>query len=108
MASKTSASVGVVKPGVHCHGTERLVRKALQYAVEHNGKSSVTLVHKGNIMKFTEGALSATGPMPWRKKEFGAVDLSTAAPGASSRTPRLASIIVVKDAIADITFCSRC
>ena len=53
-----------IKP-VSREGTERLVRKAIQYAID-NDKPSVTIVHKGNIMKFTEGA-SVTGPMAWRQ-----------------------------------------
>ena len=54
-----------IKP-VSSEGTERLMRKAIQYAID-NDKPSVTIVHKGNIMKFTEGA-SVTGPTRWRMK----------------------------------------
>ena len=75
-----------MKP-VSIEGTERLVRKAIQYAID-NDKPSVTIVHKGNIMKYTEG-----GFRDWAyalaQKEFGA-EPSTAAPGAASRTPRTA------------------
>ena len=76
-----------VKP-VSREGTERLVRKAIQYAIDHK-RSSVTLVHKGNIMKFTEGAL-VTGAM--RSRSASSVPSpSTAAPGAGSRTRTRAS-----------------
>jgi len=66
-----------IKP-VSREGTERLVRKAIQYAID-NGRPSVTLVHKGNIMKYTEGAFRDWG-YGLAQKEFGA-KLSTAAPG---------------------------
>jgi isocitrate dehydrogenase len=56
-----------IKP-ISAFGTKRLVRKAIQYAIDNNRKS-VTLVHKGNIMKFTEGALKI-GAMSWQKKSF--------------------------------------
>jgi isocitrate dehydrogenase len=83
-----------VKP-VSRPGTERLVRAALDYAVRHNRKS-VTLVHKGNIMKYTEGAFRDWG-YELAKREFGAVEFDG---GPWCRTPQQ---IVVRDAIADIT-----
>lgn len=75
-----------VKP-VSIEGTERLVRKAIQYAID-NDKPSVTIVHKGNIMKYTEGVF-ATGPMPWHRRSS-VPSSSTVGPGAVSRTPRTA------------------
>jgi isocitrate dehydrogenase len=88
-----------IKP-VSKEGTERLVRAAIQYAVQHQRKS-VTLVHKGNIMKFTEGAFRDWG-YALAKREFGAVELDG---GPWCRIPegRPGAGIVVKDAIADIT-----
>ncbi|MFZ5555534.1 MAG: NADP-dependent isocitrate dehydrogenase [Pseudomonadota bacterium] len=87
------ATSGVgIKP-VSREGTERLVRKALQYAIA-NGRKSVTFVHKGNIMKFTEGAFRDWG-YALAKKEFGAVELDG---GPWLKTPEG---IVVKDVIAD-------
>ena len=59
-----------IKP-VSREGTERLVRKAIQYAID-NDRQSVTLVHKGNIMKFTEGALPRLGLRARAEREFGA------------------------------------
>jgi len=87
--------VGIdIKP-VSRPGSERLMRAALDYAVCHKRKS-VTIVHKGNIMKYTEGAFR-----DWSyevaKREFGAVELEG---GPWCRLPQG---IVVKDAIADIT-----
>jgi isocitrate dehydrogenase len=81
-----------IKP-VSREGTERLVRKALQYAIA-NKRRSVTLVHKGNIMKFTEGAFRDWG-YALAKREFGA-ELLDGGPWM-----KLPSGIVVKDAIAD-------
>jgi isocitrate dehydrogenase len=83
-----------VKP-VSRPGTERLVRAALQYAVSQKRKS-VTFVHKGNIMKFTEGAFRDWG-YELAKREFGAVELDG---GPWCKMPQG---VVVKDAIADIT-----
>jgi isocitrate dehydrogenase len=81
-----------IKP-VSREGTERLVRKALQYAVA-NKRRSVTLVHKGNIMKFTEGAFRDWG-YALAKREFGAEPLD------GGPWMKLPNGIVVKDAIAD-------
>jgi isocitrate dehydrogenase len=87
--------VGIgVKP-VSRPGTERLARAALQYAVREKRKS-VTFVHKGNIMKYTEGAFRDWG-YELAKREFGAVELDG---GPWCRMPQG---IIVKDAIADIT-----
>ncbi len=86
-----------IKP-VSREGTERLVRAALQYAVD-NDRSSVTLVHKGNIMKFTEGAFRDWG-YAVAKREFGAVELD-GGPWLSFEHPRSGKRIVVKDVIAD-------
>jgi isocitrate dehydrogenase len=86
-----------IKP-VSREGTERLVRKAIQYAID-NDKSSVTLVHKGNIMKFTEGAFRDWG-YGLAEKEFGA-KLLDGGPWMSFRNPKSGRDIVVKDVIAD-------
>jgi len=93
--SQAQDEIGIgIKP-VSRPGTERLARAALQYALQ-NKRKSVTIVHKGNIMKFTEGAFR-----DWcydlAKREFGAVELDG---GPWSRLPQG---IVVKDTIADIT-----
>ncbi len=87
-----TSAIGI-KP-VSSEGTERLVRSAIQYAIA-NKRKSVTIVHKGNIMKFTEG-----GFRDWAyalaKKEFGGVEID-AGPWV-----KLPDGIVIKDAIADI------
>lgn len=88
-------SVGIgIKP-VSEPGTERLVRAAIEYAIENNRKS-VTLVHKGNIMKYTEGAFRDWG-YALAKKEFGAVEID------GGPWCKLPNGIIIKDAIADIT-----
>jgi len=79
-------------------GTKRLVRKALQYAVD-NDRSSVTLVHKGNIMKFTEGAFKEWG-YELARDEFGA-ELLDSGPWMQFKNPKTGKTIVVKDVIAD-------
>lgn len=84
-----------IKP-VSREGTERLVRKAIQYAIE-NQRKSVTLVHKGNIMKFTEGAFKKWG-YAVAAKEFGAELLDG---GPWMKLPTTAGNIVIKDVIAD-------
>ncbi|WP_165678076.1 NADP-dependent isocitrate dehydrogenase [Metapseudomonas otitidis] len=86
-----------IKP-VSEEGTKRLVRKALQYAVD-NDRSSVTLVHKGNIMKFTEGAFKEWG-YEIARQEFGA-ELLDGGPWMQFKNPRTGKDIVVKDVIAD-------
>jgi isocitrate dehydrogenase len=83
-----------IKP-VSREGSERLIRAAINYAIQ-NKRKSVTLVHKGNIMKFTEGAFRDWG-FALAKKEFGGVDLD------GGPWVKLPNGIVVKDAIADIT-----
>lgn len=84
-----------IKP-VSQEGTERFVRKAIQYAID-NKRSSITLVHKGNIMKFTEGAFKSWG-YAIAAKEFGAELLDG---GPWMRLPADKGSIVVKDVIAD-------
>jgi len=91
-----TSAIGV-KP-VSIEGTERLVRKAFQYAIDHD-KPSVTLVHKGNIMKFTEGGFRDWG-YALAKKEFGGEEID-GGPWMKFRNPRTGKDIVVKDAIAD-------
>ena len=86
-----------IKP-VSREGTERLVRKAIQYAID-NDKPSVTLVHKGNIMKYTEGGFRDWG-YALAQQEFGA-QLVDGGPWCSFKNPRTGREIVVKDAIAD-------
>ena len=86
-----------VKP-VSREGTERLVRKALQYAIDHN-RTSVTLVHKGNIMKFTEGAFRDWG-YALAQKEFGAERIDGGL-WCRFKNPNTGKWIMVKDVIAD-------
>jgi isocitrate dehydrogenase len=86
-----------IKP-VSREGTVRLVRKAIQYAID-NDKPSVTLVHKGNIMKFTEGGFRDWG-YELAQKEFGA-QLIDGGPWCSFKNPKTGKDIIVKDAIAD-------
>ena len=86
-----------VKP-ISQEGTARIVRAALQYAVD-NDKDSVTLVHKGNIMKFTEGGFRDWG-YQLAKDEFGAVELD-GGPWCTFDNPITGTIITVKDVIAD-------
>ncbi|GAB7521589.1 NADP-dependent isocitrate dehydrogenase [Paraburkholderia sp. 2C] len=91
-----TSAIGV-KP-VSKEGTERLVRKAIQYAID-NDRRSVTLVHKGNIMKFTEGAFRDYG-YALAQKEFGA-ELVDGGPWMKFKNPKSGNEIVVKDVIAD-------
>jgi isocitrate dehydrogenase len=92
------ASSGIgIKP-VSKEGSQRLIRKAIQYAVE-NDRVSVTLVHKGNIMKFTEGAFRNWG-YQLAKDEFGATEIG-GGPWMSFKNPLTGTEIVVKDVIAD-------
>jgi isocitrate dehydrogenase len=91
-------TVGIgIKP-VSQEGTARLVRAAIQSAID-NDRRSVTLVHKGNIMKFTEGGFRDWG-YEVAKKEFGAVDLD-GGPWCTFKSPKTGKEIVVKDVIAD-------
>jgi isocitrate dehydrogenase len=91
-----SSGIGV-KP-ISREGTQRLVRRALRYSVEQD-RQSVTLVHKGNIMKFTEGAFRDWG-YELAASEFGAVPLD-GGPWMSFANPETGREIVVKDVIAD-------
>jgi len=86
-----------VKP-VSADGTRRLVRRALQYAIDQD-RSSVTLVHKGNIMKFTEGAFKNWG-YQLAREEFGAREID-GGPWCAFDNPKTGNEIVVKDVIAD-------
>ncbi|WP_028468935.1 NADP-dependent isocitrate dehydrogenase [Neptunomonas japonica] len=86
-----------VKP-VSKEGTQRLVRKALQYCIDNN-RESLTLVHKGNIMKFTEGAFKEWG-YELAVQEFGA-ELLNGGPWMVFKHPKTGKDIVVKDVIAD-------
>ena len=86
-----------IKP-VSREGTERLVRKAIQYAID-NDRRSVTLVHKGNIMKFTEGAFRDWG-YALALREFGA-ELIDGGPWVRLKNPKTGREIVIKDVIAD-------
>ena len=91
-----TSSIGI-KP-VSREGTERLVRKAIQYAID-NDRASVTLVHKGNIMKFTEGGFRDWG-YALAQKEFGA-KLIDGGPWCKFKNPRTGREITIKDSIAD-------
>jgi len=91
-----TASIGI-KP-VSREGTERLVRAALDYAVA-NDRKSVTLVHKGNIQKFTEGAFRDWG-YALARKEYGAVAIGDG-PWCEFDNPRTGRKITVKDCICD-------
>jgi len=94
-AGQAADQIGIgIKP-VSRPGTERLIRAAIEYALRQK-RRSVTLVHKGNIMKYTEGAFRDWG-YELAKREFGAVELDG---GPWCKLPQG---IVVKDAIADIT-----
>ncbi len=86
-----------IKP-VSKEGSQRLVRKAIQYAID-NDRSSVTLVHKGNIMKYTEGAFKDWGYQV-AKEEFGA-QLISCGPWLQIINPKTGKEIIVKDVIAD-------
>jgi isocitrate dehydrogenase len=94
------ASVGVgIKP-VSRHGTERLMIAAIEYAIRE-GRKSVTLVHKGNIMKYTEGAFRDWG-YGVAKQHFGAVEID-GGPWCQIPEGKPGAGIVIKDSIADIT-----
>lgn len=91
-------NVGIgIKP-VSIEGTKRLVRAALQYCID-NDRESLTLVHKGNIMKFTEGAFKDWG-YELAAEEFGAT-LLDGGPWMSFKNPKTGKDIIVKDVIAD-------
>ena len=86
-----------IKP-VSADGTKRLMRKAIQYAIDNN-RPSVTLVHKGNIMKFTEGAFKEWG-YALAKDEFGATEIN-GGPWCAMKNPNTGEKIIIKDVIAD-------
>ena len=86
-----------IKP-ISKEGTSRIVRAAIKYAIE-NDKDSVTLVHKGNIMKFTEGGFRDWG-YQLAKDEFGATELD-GGPWCTLTNPNTGNIITIKDVIAD-------
>lgn len=91
-----SSGIGI-KP-VSIEGTSRLVRAAIQYAID-NDRKSVTLVHKGNIMKFTEGLFRDVGYQV-AKEEFGAQPID-GGPWCRFTNPKTGREIVIKDSIAD-------
>jgi isocitrate dehydrogenase len=91
-----SSAIGI-KP-VSIEGSERLIRKAFQYAID-NDRKSVTLVHKGNIQKFTEGGFRDWG-YRLAQKEFGAKPID-GGPWCSYKNPKSGREIVVKDVITD-------
>ena len=93
---RDASAIGI-KP-VSEFGTKRLVRQALQYAIDHN-RSSVSLVHKGNIMKFTEGAFRDWG-YEIARDEFGATPLD-GGPWHTMKNPNNGKEIIIKDVIAD-------
>jgi len=86
-----------VKP-VSQEGTQRLVRRAIQYAIDQN-RDSVTLVHKGNIMKFTEGSFRDWG-YELARQEFGATVIESG-PWCVLKHPKTGKDIIIKDVIAD-------
>jgi isocitrate dehydrogenase len=95
-----------IKP-VSREGSERLIRAAIEYAIK-NKRKSVTFVHKGNIMKFTEGAFRDWG-YALAKREFGAVEIDGGpwckiTNSATSSLRPSPSALIVKDAIADVAF----
>ena len=91
-----TSAIGV-KP-VSSEGTKRLVSKAFQYAVD-NDRSSITLVHKGNIMKYTEGGFRNWG-YELAKEKYAAVDIH-GGPWCEFKNPKTGNSITVKDVIAD-------
>jgi isocitrate dehydrogenase len=93
---RPDSAIGI-KP-VSAFGTKRLVRQAIQYALDNN-RTSVTLVHKGNIMKFTEGAFRDWG-YELAREEFGATELD-GGPWHVLTHPDTGADIVIKDVIAD-------
>jgi len=91
-----TSAIGI-KP-VSREGSERLIRKAIKYAID-NDRTSVSLVHKGNIMKYTEGAFRTWG-YELAKREYGA-QLIDKGPWCRITNPKTGNEIVVKDVIAD-------
>ena len=102
MGQKVREDSGIgIKP-LSSFGTKRLVRMAIQYALAH-GKKSVTLVHKGNIMKFTEGAFRDWG-YELAKEEFGNSIILESDLGDEGRQAVPSGKLVIKDRIADAMF----
>ncbi|MGH8541176.1 MAG: isocitrate dehydrogenase (NADP(+)) [Stenotrophobium sp.] len=102
MKAKFFEGAGIgIKP-ISAFGSKRLVRKAIQYAID-NGRESVTLVHKGNIMKFTEGAFRNWG-YEVAREEFGSVTITEEQLYAEYKGKQPEGKIVIKDRIADIMF----
>jgi isocitrate dehydrogenase len=99
-ARKVGVEVGVGIKAVSQLGTERLVYSAIDYAIRH-GRKSVTIVHKGNIMKFTEGAFRDWGYRV-AKEFFGAVEID-GGPWCKIPEGKPGAGLVIKDSIADIT-----
>lgn len=104
-----SSSIGI-KP-VSIEGTERLVRAAIKYAIQHKRKS-VTIVHKGNIMKFTEGKFKEWGydlaerefgdhVFTWQQYDDIVVEDGVAAANAAQKEAEAAGKVIIKDSIAD-------
>jgi isocitrate dehydrogenase len=91
-----SSAIGI-KP-VSIEGSERLIRKAFEYAID-NDRKSVTLVHKGNIQKFTEGGFRDWG-YALAQREFGA-QLLDGGPWCKTKNPKTGREIVIKDVITD-------
>lgn len=112
VATFTDVEVGLgIKP-VSRHGTERIVRAAIQYAIDHKRKS-VTLVHKGNIMKFTEGSFRDWGyelaerefsdqTYTWAQYDRTAAENGKEAANAEQEAAMKEGKVLIKDAIADI------
>ena len=91
-------NVGIgIKP-ISKSGTERLVKKAIDYAIDNN-RSSVTLVHKGNIMKFTEGAFRDWG-YDLAKRDYGGIEIEEG-PWQEIINPNNGKKIIIKDVICD-------
>jgi isocitrate dehydrogenase len=102
MGTHISEDSGIgIKP-ISVHGTKRLVRMAIEYAIKH-GKKSVTLVHKGNIMKFTEGAFRDWG-YELAREEFGDVTVTEADLGKKYNGKLPEGKILINDRIADSMF----
>ena len=91
-----TSAIGI-KP-VSIEGTERFIRKAIQYAIDHD-KPSVTIVHKGNIMKYTEGGFRDWA-LALAQKEFGA-KLIDGGPWCRIKNPKSGHSIIIKDVLAD-------
>ena len=95
---KQDKDIGIgIKP-ISAFGTKRLVKMAIEYAIA-NDRESVTLVHKGNIMKFTEGSFKEWG-YELAREEFGATELD-GGPWHTLKNPNTGKEIIIKDVIAD-------